>query len=84
MRTEWFRPLLVCVLLASALLLLAETLSYGFMSDDFYLVHRVSNEGFFWSWGGTDGDMYFRPVAVLSYFTDNLIHGLNPSGWHLT
>jgi len=83
-RTEWFRPLLVCVLLLPALLLFAETLSYGFMSDDFYLVHRVSNEGFFCAWGGEGADMYVRPLTVLTYFTDNMIYGLNPLGWHLT
>ena len=84
MRTELVRPHLVCVLLLPALLLFTDTLSYGFMSDDFHLLHRVSNEGFFWSWGGVEGDMYFRPVAVLSYLTDNLMYGLNPAGWHLT
>lgn len=84
MRTDRVRPLLVCVLLAPALFLFADTLSYGFMSDDFYLVHRVSNEGFFCAWGGEGGDMYIRPLTVLTYFTDNMIYGLNPAGWHLT
>ncbi len=84
MRTELVRPLLVCALLVPALLLFADTLSYGFMSDDFYLVHRVSNEGFFTGWGGENGDLYFRPLTVFSYFSDYLIYGLNPAGWHLT
>ncbi|MFO7626210.1 MAG: hypothetical protein R6V62_02995 [Candidatus Fermentibacteraceae bacterium] len=84
MRTELVRPLLVCILLAPALLLFAETLSYGFMSDDFHLVYRVENEGFFYAWGGEDGDVYVRPLTVLSYFTDSMIYGLNPAGWHLT
>lgn len=84
MKTKTILTLLVCILLAPALLLFAETLSYGFMSDDFHLVYRMENEGFFWSWGGEGGDMFFRPVTVLSFFTDNLIWGLDPSGWHLT
>lgn len=84
MRTDRVRPLLVCFLLAPALLLLAETLSYGFMSDDFHLVYRIETEGFFCAWGGEGGDMYVRPLTVLTYFTDNMICGLNPAGWHLT
>ncbi len=84
MRTDRVRPLLVCFLLAPALLLLAETLSYGFMSDDFHLVYRIETEGFFCAWGGEGGDMYVRPLTVLTYFTDNMIYGLNPAGWHLT
>jgi len=67
-----------------AIALLAETLWFGFMSDDFVLVHRVVNEGFFTSWGGETGEAFFRPVTVASYFTDNLIWGLRPFGYHLT
>ena len=73
-----------CILLAPALLLFAGTISFGFMSDDFHLLYRIENEGFFLSWGGEFGDMYFRPLTVLSYFTDNMIFGRNPAGWHLT
>jgi hypothetical protein len=83
-KTDRPSPLLLCILLAPALLLFAETLSYGFMSDDFHLAYRVVNEGFFTGWGGENGDLYFRPLTVLSYFTDDLLYGLNPVGWHLT
>jgi hypothetical protein len=72
------------IVLLAALLLFAETFSFGFMSDDFYLVHRVRNEGFFFGWGGENGDAFFRPLTALSYLTDNLLWGLNPSGYHLT
>ncbi len=84
MRTEGLSPLSVCVLLAPALLVLAGTLSVGFVSDDFYLIHRIVNEGFFSGWGGPGGDMYFRPVTVLSYCADYAVYGLRPLGWHLT
>ena len=67
-----------------AIALLAETLWFGFMSDDFVLVHRVVNEGYFTSWGGDTGDAFFRPVTVVSYLADNFIWGLRPFGYHLT
>ncbi len=83
MRTDCsgFGPFLLSFI---ALALLVETLFFGFMSDDFVLVHRVVSEGYFTSWGGDTGDAFFRPVTVVSYFTDNLIWGLRPFGYHLT
>jgi len=81
MRTELT---LVILLLVPALLLLGQSLSYGFMSDDFHLLYRVEREGFFYSWGGEEGSAFFRPVTVLSYFLDNRIWGLNPTGYHIT
>ena len=67
-----------------ALLLLSQSLDFGFMSDDFHLIHKVETQGFYTSWGGQEADAFFRPVTVASYFTDNLVWGLNPSGYHLT
>lgn len=78
------RLILFVIILLPALLLFAETLSFGFMSDDFYLVHRVSDEGFFSGWGGSAGTALFRPVTVFSYLTDHLLWGLNAVGYHLT
>lgn len=74
---------MLLVLLAVSFALFAETLTFGFMSDDFVLVHRVRTEGFFMSWGG-DGSLFFRPVTVASYFTDHLLWDTNPAGYHLT
>lgn len=54
------------------------------MSDDFYLLHRTESEGFFPGWGGESGNMFFRPLTALSYFTDSIVHGRDPAGWHLT
>lgn len=78
------RIILYVVILVPSLLLLSDTLSFGFMSDDYYLVHRIENEGFFLGWGGANGDIFFRPVTVLSYLIDNLIWGVNSVGFHLT
>jgi len=71
------------VVFCIAVALLAETLSFGFMSDDFVLINRVRTEGFIFSWGG-GGEAFFRPVVVVSYLTDNSIWGLKPFGYHLT
>lgn len=80
MRTERIGVMYLTVLILAALLL-TETLSFGFMSDDFLLVHRIRTEGFFASWGG---GAFFRPVVILSYLSDNFVWGLRPFGYHLT
>ncbi len=72
------------MLLLPALFLLLQSLNYGFVSDDFYLVYRQETEGFFSSWGGEQGNTFFRPVTVFTYASDNLLWGLNPAGYHLT
>ena len=41
------RTTIVTVLLAGSLLLLAETLTFGFMSDDFVMVYRIREKGSF-------------------------------------
>ncbi len=51
MRTDSMGVVSLSILVIAAVLL-AETLSFGFMSDDFVLVHRIRTEGFFTSWGG--------------------------------
>lgn len=83
MRTDK-KNILYLFLLLPALMLFSETLFFGFMSDDFHLVHRVRAEGFFPSWGGEENNIYVRPVAVLSFFTDNMIWGKEAFGYHLT
>lgn len=72
------------LLLCLAVAIFAETLTFGFVSDDFVLVHRVQTQGFFTSWGGVSGEGFFRPVTVLSFLSDNLLWGARSFGYHLT
>ena len=71
------------------LLLLLAAISYSsimtsyFLSDDFTLIGRVSNDGMFYTWGQDIGG-YVRPVTVLTYVSDFWVWGLNPVGYHLT
>ncbi len=54
-----------------------------FLSDDFTLISRVSQEGMFSTWGEDTGG-FFRPVTIFSFLTDLRIWNLNPAGYHLT
>ena len=81
MRTKWVVPI---ALLLPALFLLGQSLNYGFVSDDFHLLYRLDTEGFFSSWGGEQNDIFFRPLVVVTYKTDNCLWSLNPPGYHLT
>lgn len=54
-----------------------------FLSDDFTLISRVSQEGMFCTWGEDTGG-FFRPVTVFSFLADLRIWNLNPAGYHLT
>jgi len=71
-------------MLAGSMLLLVETLSFGFMSDDFVMVYRIREDGFFTSWGGSAGEGFFRPVSVAVFWLDNVFWGLNSVGYHFT
>ncbi|MCK5133444.1 MAG: hypothetical protein KAR40_14985 [Candidatus Sabulitectum sp.] len=74
----------VLILLATVTLCFSETLSTGFVSDDFVLVNRVAGEGYFSSWGGGNRSVFFRPATTLSYLCDFQVWGVNPVGFHLT
>lgn len=74
----------VLVLVATVVLCFSGTLRAGFVSDDFVLVHRVVNEGFYPSWGGETGSAFFRPLTVLSFVSDHRVWGTNSTGFHLT
>lgn len=54
-----------------------------FLSDDFTLISRTSQEGMFSIWGEDTGG-FLRPVTVFSYLADLRIWNLNPAGYHLT
>lgn len=82
--SKQFDVVLIALFFLTAILIFADTISYGFVSDDFYLVHRIDNEGFYTGWGGANGDSYLRPVTVLSYSLDHFVWRLNPAGYHLT
>ncbi|MCD4706125.1 MAG: hypothetical protein K8S62_00115 [Candidatus Sabulitectum sp.] len=72
------------VLLITAVLCFSGTLGAGFVSDDFVLVNRVASEGYYSSWGGESGSVFFRPVTSFSYLCDFHVWGINPIGFHLT
>ncbi len=55
-RADGLGRILPHILLAVAVVLCFHgVVGTGFLSDDFYLVQRLSDEGFFFSWGGAGG-----------------------------
>lgn len=60
------------------------SLEAGFVSDDFVLVQRAANEGFYSSWGGEIGSTFFRPLTTLTYLLDYSLWGTNPVAFHIT
>jgi len=74
----------VLILLTVVALCFSGTAGAGFVSDDFVLVNRVAGEGYYSSWGGETGSVFFRPVTTLSYLCDFQMWGINPIGFHLT
>lgn len=73
----------VLCILVTGILCFATTLNAGFVSDDFVLIQRIANEGYFSSWGGEAASTFFRPVTTLTYFVDYQLLGTNPAGYHL-
>jgi hypothetical protein len=71
------------LLLAFATICYATTVPTYFLSDDFYLIGRVAEEGMFTFWRSAQGG-FFRPVTVLFYLFDHRLWTLDPVGYHLT
>ncbi|PIE52173.1 hypothetical protein CSA37_07960 [Candidatus Fermentibacteria bacterium] len=78
------RTLIPSLLLLSGVLFFSQTLFYGFVSDDFYLINRVEEEGFYFCWGGESNTSFFRPAVVLSFAVDHWIWGKGAAGYHMT
>lgn len=75
--------ILFFIFIASGFLLYSNVLGDFFLSDDFDLIHSVSNFGPFSMWFRGHGG-FFRPVIMLSLYTDYKLWGLNPYGYHIT
>ncbi len=72
------------ILLLSVVILYAGALDAGFVSDDFVLINRTANEGFYASWGGEANSTFFRPLTTLTYLLDFSLWGNNPVAYHAT
>lgn len=70
----------ICVFAALCYLTVIPTY---FLSDDFVLIWRVTQQGMFYTWGEGRGG-FLRPGTVLSYLIDYKFWKLNPVGYHLT
>lgn len=74
-----------CVFLAFlviCLLINIPILSSYFLSDDFYLIRAVKQNGMFGLWSGR-GAPFFRPMIAITLFIDYNLWGMNPLGYHL-
>lgn len=87
-RLPWFAPAGVGVL---AFLLYLPTISYDFTYDDGVIVERnpAVQEWGHWNlifcseyWPGAQSALY-RPLTILSFAVERLIHGSSPAGFHL-
>ncbi|MEQ8168780.1 MAG: hypothetical protein ABRQ38_07760 [Candidatus Eremiobacterota bacterium] len=75
--------ILFFIFIASGFLFYFNVLGDFFLSDDFDLIHSVSNFGPFSMWFRGHGG-FFRPVIMLSLYADYKLWGLNPYGYHIT
>ncbi|HYF63950.1 MAG TPA: hypothetical protein VD886_14105 [Herpetosiphonaceae bacterium] len=68
--------------LAICLLINLPIISSFFLSDDFYLIRAVRQNGVFGLWSSRNAP-FFRPLIAASLFIDYNLWGLNPFGYHL-
>lgn len=64
-------------------------LDTGFISDDFVLIEAAQNTPmthlFTSNWlGETNQGGFYRPISLLSFKIDRVLHGTNPRGYHWT
>ncbi len=82
-RHGWKSIFLLLCIFTFAILCYSTIIPSYFLSDDFTLISRVSQEGMFSTWSEDTGG-FFRPVTIFSYLADLKIWKLNPAGYHLT
>ncbi len=75
--------ILFLIFIVSGFVVYSNVLGDFFLSDDFDLIHSVSNFGPFRMWFRGHGG-FFRPVIMLSLYADYKLWGLNPYGYHIT
>lgn len=84
----------VCFIVCAVAISFGNTLSYGFVWDDHFLIgdsyfvrHWSALPKIFTShfWAGhADWKMYYRPLINVTYLVDYHLWGLGPLGYHLT
>jgi protein O-mannosyl-transferase len=75
-----------------AALCYAQTLKYGFVSDDQFVImgnpivqnHDLTKIFLSRFWTTDVSSLYYRPLVILSYWIDFHLWGANPRGFHLT
>jgi tetratricopeptide (TPR) repeat protein len=85
---------ILCFLVCAVAIAFGNTLSYGFVWDDHFLIGGSSFvrhwsaipkifTSHFWS-GHADWKMYYRPLINVTYLVDYQVWQLKPLGYHLT
>ena len=76
-------PLTLILYFVTGLAAYANVVNSFFISDDFELVGGALEGGLPFTWGREHGG-FFRPVFILSFYSDGAVWGSRPVGFHLT
>jgi len=87
---SWQLPIIISILVTSAITVYLQILPVGFLSDDFgevAMAVHAHNDGFIYSLlpqKNSTGKGFIRPLIKLSYQMDYWLWGLSASGYHFT